>query len=235
MAKHKVVNRDEWLIARQEHLAKEKECTRLRDELAQHRRELPWVRVEKDYQFQGADGQQTLLDLFGNRSQLIVQHFMLGPGWQQGCPMCSYWGDNLSGTSIHMAHRDISFVAVSRGEIELIQAYKKRMGWDFNWVSSFNNDFNFDYHVSFTDEDIERGEVYYNYRKTTFPSSEGPGVSVFCRNDQGEIFHTYSCYGRGLDVLNSAYHYIDLTPKGRDEKELPYPMAWVRRHDQYGD
>lgn len=235
MAKHKVVNRDEWLIARQEHLAKEKESTRLRDELAQRRRELPWVRVEKDYQFQGADGQQTLLDLFGNRSQLIVQHFMLGPGWQQGCPMCSYWGDNLSGTSIHMAHRDISFVAVSRGEIELIQAYKKRMGWDFNWVSSFNNDFNFDYHVSFADEDIERGEVYYNYRKTTFPSSEGPGVSVFCRNDQGEIFHTYSCYGRGLDVLNGAYHYIDLTPKGRDEKELPYPMAWVRRHDQYGD
>ena len=233
MTDHKVVSQDEWLAARQAHLAKEKEFTRLRDELAEDRRRMPWVKVEKEYVFQGPRGQVSLLDLFGNHSQLIVQHSMLGPDWDEGCPMCSFWGDNISGTSIHMAHRDVSFVAVSRGELDRIEAYKKRMGWDFNWVSSFGSDFNYDFHVSFTDEEMESGEVQYNYRQTTFPSSEGPGASVFYRNEQGEVFHTYSCYSRGLDNLNGAYHYIDLTPKGRQEKELPYNMAWVRRHDQY--
>lgn len=233
MSNHPVVSKQEWLLARQEHLAKEKEFTRLRDELAAQRRQLPWVKVEKNYQFETTGGPRGLEDLFGDCSQLIVQHFMFGPDWQEGCPMCSFWGDNFSGTTAHMAHRDISFVAVSRGPVEAIQAYKKRMGWDFTWVSSLGNDFNFDFNVSFTEAEMKRGEVFYNFRQTTFPSSEGPGASVFCRNETGEIFHTYSCYGRGLDMLNGAYHYIDLTPKGRDEQELPYPMAWVRRHDQY--
>lgn len=233
MSNHPVVSKQEWLVARQEHLAKEKEFTRLRDQLAAQRRQLPWVKIEKNYQFETIDGPRQLADLFGDCSQLIVQHFMFGPDWQEGCPMCSFWGDNFSGTTAHMAHRDISFVAVSRGPIDAIQAYKKRMGWDFTWVSSLGNDFNFDFNVSFAEAEMERGEVFYNFRQTTFPSSEGPGASVFCHNETGEIFHTYSCYGRGLDMLNGAYHYIDLTPKGRDEKELPYPMAWVRRHDQY--
>ena len=233
MTDHAVVSKNEWLQARRSHLAKEKEFTRLRDQLAQQRRELPWVKVEKNYQFETTAGTQTLVELFGDSSQLIVQHFMFGPDWQEGCPMCSFWGDNFSGTTAHLAHRDISFVSVSRGPLAAIQAYKQRMGWDFNWVSSLENDFNFDYNVSFTEEEMANGKVYYNYRETTFPSSEGPGVSVFCRNDDGEVFHTYSCYSRGLDMLNGAYHYIDLTPKGRDEQSLPYSMAWVKRHDQY--
>lgn len=233
MADHTVVSKSEWLQARREHLAKEKEFTRLRDELARQRRALPWVKVEKNYQFESIAGPLSLGELFGEASQLIVQHFMFGPDWQEGCPMCSFWGDNFSGTSEHLAHRDISFVAVSRGPLEAIQAYKTRMGWDFNWVSSLGSDFNFDFDVSFTEAEMAAGKVRYNYRETTFPSSEGPGVSVFVRDQAGEIFHTYSCYSRGLDMLNGAYHYIDLTPKGRDEDELPYPMAWVRRHDQY--
>lgn len=233
MTDHAVVSKDEWLQARRSHLAKEKEFTRLRDELALQRRQLPWVKVEKDYQFETVDGTRTLADLFGDSSQLIVQHFMFGPDWEEGCPMCSFWGDNFNGTSAHLAHRDISFVSVSRAPLATLQAYKNRMGWDFNWVSSLGNDFNFDYHVSFTEDEMAIGRVHYNYRETTFPSSEGPGVSVFCRNEVGEIFHTYSCYSRGLDTLNGAYHYIDLTPKGRDEESLPYPMAWVKRHDQY--
>jgi len=233
MTDHAVVSKDEWLQARREHLAKEKEFTRLRDELAEQRRSLPWVKVENNYQFESTAGPRELSDLFGESSQLIVQHFMFGPDWQEGCPMCSFWADNFSGATAHLAHRDISFVAVSRGPLEAIQAYKKRMGWDFDWVSSLGNDFNFDYNVSFTEAEMANGQVYYNYRDTTFPSSEGPGVSVFCRNDDGEVFHTYSCYSRGLDMLNGAYHYIDLTPKGRDEQSLPYSMAWVKRHDQY--
>ena len=233
MTDHAVVSKDEWLQARRSHLEKEKEFTRLRDELALQRRQLPWVKVEKDYQFETVDGTRTLADLFGDSSQLIVQHFMFGPDWEEGCPMCSFWGDNFNGTSAHLAHRDISFVSVSRAPLATLQAYKNRMGWDFNWVSSLGNDFNFDYHVSFTEDVMASGRVHYNYRETTFPSSEGPGVSVFCRNEVGEIFHTYSCYSRGLDTLNGAYHYIDLTPKGRDEESLPYPMAWVKRHDQY--
>ena len=235
MNDQKVVSRQEWLTARKAHLAQEKEFTRQRDELVAARQALPWVRVEKDYRFQSADGELGLADLFDQHSQLIVQHFMLGPGWDEGCPMCSFWGDNFNGTTIHMAHRDISFVAISRGELERIEAYRQRMGWSFPWVSSLGSDFNFDFHVSFTEQAMQDGAVEYNYRQTTFPSSEAPGVSVFCRNDRAEVFHTYSCYARGLDNLNGAYHYIDLTPKGRDEKDLPFPMAWVRRHDRYGD
>jgi len=233
MSDHAVVSKEEWLTARREHLAKEKEFTRLRDELAEQRRALPWVKVEKSYEFDTTAGPQQLAELFGDASQLIVQHFMFGPDWLEGCPMCSFWGDNFSGTTAHLAYRDISFVAVSRGPLAAIQAYKERMGWEFNWVSSLWNDFNFDYNVSFTEAEMANGQVYYNYRQTTFPSSEGPGVSVFCRNEAGEVFHTYSCYSRGLDMLNGTYHYIDLTPKGRDEDLLSWPMEWVRRHDQY--
>ncbi|MEC9340936.1 MAG: thioredoxin family protein [Pseudomonadota bacterium] len=228
-----VVSREVWLAARRAHLEKEKAFTRQRDALVADRQKLPWVRVDKDYRFQSAGGELRLIDLFGDASQLIVQHFMLGPGWDEGCPMCSFWGDNFNGTTVHMAHRDVSFVAVSRGELARIEAYRQRMGWTFPWVSSLGSDFNFDFHVSFTEQEMQAGQVQYNYRSTTFPSSEAPGVSVFCRNDQAQVFHTYSCYARGLDNLNGAYHYIDLTPKGRDEDGLPYPMAWVRRHDQY--
>ncbi len=233
MSNQAAVSTEEWLKARESHLAKEKEFTRLRDQLAQERRQLPWVKVEKNYQFETPEGPKTLADLFGTASQLIVQHFMFGPGWQEGCPMCSFWGDNFNGTTAHMAQRDISFVTVSRAPLAAIQDYRQRMDWEFSWVSSLENDFNFDFNVSFTDEQMAGEQVYYNYRQTTFPSNEAPGISVFCRNEAGEVFHTYSCYGRGLDMLNGAYHYIDLTPKGRDEKALPYPMAWVKRHDKY--
>jgi len=233
MNNHKVVSREEWLAARKKHLAKEKEFTRLRDQLSQERRELPWVKVEKEYLFDGPNGKETLLDLFEGRSQLIIYHFMYGPEWEEGCPSCSFWADNFNGICVHLNHRDITLVAVSRARLETLQAYKKRMAWTFKWVSSFGSDFNRDYHVSFTPDEMKKGEMYYNFGITKFPSEEGPGISVFYKNEQGDVFHTYSCYARGLDMLNGAYHYIDLVPKGRDEADLPYTMAWLRRHDQY--
>ncbi len=233
MNNHKVVSRDEWLTARKKHLAKEKEFTRLRDQLSQERRELPWVKVEKEYLFDGPNGKETLLDLFEGRSQLIIYHFMYGPEWEEGCPSCSFWADNFNGIGVHLNHRDIALVAVSRARLETLQAYKKRMAWTFKWVSSFGSDFNRDYHVSFTPDEMKKGEMYYNFGITKFPSEEGPGISVFYKNEQGDVFHTYSCYARGLDMLNGAYNYMDLVPKGRDEADLPYTMAWLRRHDQY--
>ena len=218
------------------HLAKEKELTRLRDQLSQERRELPWVVVEKDYTFQGPNGPETLSALFQGRHQLLVYHFMMGPYWDEGCPSCSFWADNYNGAVVHLNHRDVTLVAISRAPLEKLEAYKQRMGWTFKWVSSSDTDFNFDYHVSATAEEIERGEpVYYNYHMTSFPSPERPGISVFYKDDDGSIYHTYSCYARGLDMLNGTYHLLDLLPKGRDEDDLPYPMAWVRRHDQYED
>jgi predicted dithiol-disulfide oxidoreductase (DUF899 family) len=233
MVKPKVVSEEDWLTARREHLAKEKEFTRLRDQLSKERRELPWVKVEKEYLFESQNGKQSLAELFEGNSQLIVYHFMFGPDWDEGCPSCSFWADNYSGIVIHLNHRDINLVAVSRAPLEKLDAYKKRMGWSFNWVSSYGNDFNWDYHVSFTPEEMKRGEVFYNFGVTSFPSDEGPGISVFYKNEKDEIFHTYSCYQRGLDMLNGAYHLMDLVPKGRDEDDLPFTMAWVRRHDQY--
>ncbi|MDH3688759.1 MAG: DUF899 domain-containing protein [Gammaproteobacteria bacterium] len=235
MQHHEVVSRDEWLVARKELLTKEKELTRLRDQLSQERRALPWEKVEKEYVFDGPNGNETLADLFEGRSQLIISHFMYGPDWEEGCPSCSFWADNYNGIGIHLNHRDINLIVVSRARLETLEAYKKRMGWNFKWVSSHGTDFNYDSHVSFTPDEMERGEMFYNYRVGKFPSEEAPGISVFYKNEQGEVFHTYSCYARGLDMLNGAYHYMDLVPKGRDEDHLPYTMAWLRRHDQYHD
>ena len=237
MKHNPIVSRDEWLAARQQHLAKEKEFTRLRDELSRQRRELPWVRVEKPYVFEGPHGKETLADLFDGRSQLIVYHFMFGPGWEQGCKSCSFLSDHIDGAVVHLAHRDVTLLAVSRAPLSQIEAFKKRMGWRFKWVSSYENDFNADYHVSFTKDDIARGNVYYNYQERKFPSNEGeaPGASVFYKDEAGDIFHSYSCYARGLDMLVGAYNYLDLVPNGRDEGGLPFTMDWVRHHDRYGD
>ena len=235
MQNHKVVSREEWLVARKEHLAKEKEFTRLRDKLSQDRRELPWVKVEKEYRFDGPKGKETLPDLFAGRSQLIIYHFMYGPDWAEGCPGCSFWADNFNGIIIHLNHRDINLVAVSRAPLDKLEAYKKRMGWSFKWVSSFGSDFNRDYHVSFTPDEMKKGEMFHNFRIGKFPVEEAPGISVFYKNQPGDVFHTYSCYSRGLDMLNGAYHYMDLVPKGRDEDALPHSMSWLRRHDRYNE
>ena len=232
---HQVVSQEEWLAARKQLLSREKEFTRLRDELSAERRELPWVKVEKQYVFDGPDGKETLADLFDGRSQLIVYHFMFGPGWEQGCPSCSFVADHIDGANWHLPHRDVTLLAVSRAPLAEIEAFKKRMGWRFKWVSSFGSDFNYDYHVSFTPDEMARGKVYYNYAMTEFPSEEAPGLSVFYKDATGEVFHTYSSYARGVDMLVGAYNYLDLAPKGRDEADLPCTMAWVRHHDRYGD
>ena len=229
----KIVSKEAWLKARIDLLEQEKELTRQRDDLAKKRRELPMVRVEKAYAFEGPGGQETLADLFGDCSQLIVQHFMYGKGWGEGCPSCSFWADGFNGTTIHMQHRDAAFVAVSNAPLDEIEAYKKRMGWTFKWVSSHGTDFNRDYHVAFTEEERAAGPIFYNFKDNSFPANEAPGVSIFLKNAEDHVFHTYSCYARGLDILNSTYHYLDLLPKGRDEDDLPYTMAWLRRHDQY--
>jgi predicted dithiol-disulfide oxidoreductase (DUF899 family) len=231
----KVVPAAEWLAARKEHLAKEKEFTRLRDELSRERRELPWQKVEKEYTFAGPGGQETLATLFEKRSQLMVYHFMFGPGWKEGCQSCSYLADHFDGAAIHLANRDVTLAVVSRATLPEIEAFKKRMGWRFKWVSSFESDFNYDYHVSFTKDEIATGQVYYNYGMAPFPSEEGPGASVFYKDRNGDIFHTYSTYGRGLDILVGAYNFLDLAPKGRDEDGLAFTMAWVRHHDRYTD
>lgn len=235
MDNHKVVSREEWLIARKAHLAQEKEFTRLRDQLSRQRRELPWVKVEKTYVFDGPQGKETLSDLFEGRSQLLVYHFMFHPSWDVACKSCSFWADNYNGAVVHLNHRDVTLVAVAKATLEQINAFKKRMGWSFTWVSSFGNDFNRDYQVSFTPEEMAKGEVYYNYRMGKFGREEAPGISVFYKDRQGDVFHTYSCYSRGLDMVNGAYHLLDLAPKGRDEAGLSYPQEWVRHHDRYED
>ncbi len=234
MAKHQIVSQDQWLTARRALLAEEKAFTEARDRLSQARRALPWVRLDKPYVFRGAKGEGNLADLFDGRGQLIVYHFMLGPDWNEGCKSCSFWMDNFSGIETHLNQRDVSFVAVSRAPLEKLDAFKRQMGWTFTWVSSLGSDFNYDFHVSFTDAEKAAGEVAYNYGTRKFFSSEGPGMSVFCKGDDGALYHTYSCYARGLDPLNGAYQLLDLTPKGRDEDALPYPMAWVRLRDTYG-
>ncbi len=230
---HAVVSPQEWIASRKELLRKEKEFTKLRDELSQRRRELPWEKIEKQYTFDGPNGKETLADLFDGRSQLIVYHFMFGPDWEEGCPSCSLLADHVGGSLLHLANRDVTWVAVSRAPIAKIEAFKKRMGWPFHWVSSFQNDFNGDFHVSFTKEEMAKGKVYYNYALTEFPSDEAPGASVFFKNDAGEIFHTYSAFQRGLDILLNTYNYLDMVPKGRDEEGLSFTMAWVRHHDRY--
>jgi len=236
MESHRVVSRNQWIEERKALLAREKEFTQLRDQLSHARRDLPWVRVDKDkdYVFDGAGGKQTLAELFAGRQQLIVYHLMFDPSWEEACSRCSFWADNFNGVLVHLNQRDVSLVAISRAPFAKLAAFQKRMGWSFNWVSSFANDFNHEYHVSFAPEQIAQGEVIYNYRLVKNSMSERPGISVFYKDPGGTIFHTYSCYAHGLDMLNVAYHYLDLTPKGRDEEELPFPMAWVRYHDAYG-
>jgi predicted dithiol-disulfide oxidoreductase (DUF899 family) len=233
MENHKVVLREEWLIARKEYLVKEKEFTRLRDQLSQQRRDLPWVRVDKEYIFAGPNGKETLSELFAGRSQLMVYHFMFHPSWDEGCKSCSFWADNFNGIIVHLNHRDVTMVAVSKAPLDQLEAFKKRMSWNFKWASSAGTDFNRDYHVSFTAEELNKGEMYYNYERRKFPREEGPGLSVFYKDPKGSVFHTYSSYARGLDMLNGAYHYLDLVPKGRNEASLAYPQAWVRHHDRY--
>jgi len=235
MNDHRVVSREDWLVARSELLAKEKEFTRWRDDLSRQRRALPWTRVEKNYVFEGPQRRETLSQLFAGRSQLIVYHFMFHPSWEEGCKSCSFWADNFNGVVVHLAHRDATLVAVSNARPEQIEAFRERMGWSFKWVSAFENEFGRDYHVSFTAEELARKEAFYNYRLGAFPREEGPGISVFHKNPAGEVFHTYSCYSRGLDMMNGAYHYLDLLPKGRDEDGLPFAQAWVRHHDRYED
>jgi predicted dithiol-disulfide oxidoreductase (DUF899 family) len=233
MKPNAVVSREDWLAARKRHLAREKEFTRLRDELSRERRQLPWVKVEKRYAFDTPAGKRTLSELFEGRSQLVVYHFMFGPDWEQACKSCSFWADNFNGVVVHLNHRDVTLVAASRAPLDKIEAFRKRMGWSFKWVSSFGDEFNNDFHVSFASEELAKGEVYYNYGMTKFPSDEAPGISVFYKDGDGQVFHTYSCYARGLDMLNGAYHYLDLVPKGRDEEELPFTMSWLRHHDRY--
>jgi predicted dithiol-disulfide oxidoreductase (DUF899 family) len=220
----RIATRDEWLRERRELLTTEKDLTRRRDDLARARRQLPWVRVEADYRFDTTEGERSLLELFGGRSQLIVYHFMFGPDWEAGCPSCSFWADGYDGISVHLAHRDTTLIAVSRAPLAKLQQYRTRMGWTFNWVSSLGSTFNHDFAVSETDT--------YNFAPMTETAEELPGLSAFVTHD-GAVFHTYSCYSRGLDGFNPAYQILDVTAKGRDEDSLPWPMAWLHRHDEY--
>ncbi len=230
---HPVVSSDQWLNTRMTLLAREKELTHLHDQIARERRALPWERVEKDYVFDTPEGRRTLSELFAGRRQLLVQHFMFGPGWEQGCPSCSFMADHADGMNVHLAHRDITLVAISRAPLAEIERFRRRMGWQFGWVSSRGSDFNHDFHVSFTPEEMAKGEVYYNYVMQSFPAEEAPGISVCYKDDAGEIFHTYSTYGRGVEVMIGAYNLMDLMPKGRDENDVPHKMEWVRHHDRY--
>lgn len=232
MQPHKIVSEQEWLAARKGLLAKEKALTRARDDLSAERRALPWVKVVKPYAFDTRDGKKTLAELFGGKGQLLIYHFMLGPGWEEGCPSCSYLADHFDGAVIHLAQRDVAFVVVSRAPLAEIERFKRRMGWQFQWVSSFGSDFNFDYHVSFNKDEIG-AEGDYNYGREEIGSDEMPGASVFYQAENGDVFHTYSAYARGLDILVGTYNFLDLTPKGRDEAALPWSMAWVRHHDRY--
>jgi predicted dithiol-disulfide oxidoreductase (DUF899 family) len=233
MKPNRIVSQEEWLQARKELLTKEKELTHLRDALSARRRELPWVRVEKEYVFDTHDGQKRLADLFDGRSQLIIYHFMFGPGWSEGCRSCSFLADHFDGALIHLNHRDVTLIAVSRATLPEIEAFRKRMGWRFNWASSFRTDFNFDYHVSFEKDELAKGKLYYNYELGAFAAEEAPGMSVFYKDENGEVFHTYSCYARGTEALVGTYNILDFVPKGRDEDGLAFTMAWVRHHDRY--
>lgn len=232
MNQHSVVSAADWHTARLELLRKEKEFTRLRDELSRERRELPWIKVDKVYHFETTRGRESLADLFAGRSQLLIYHFMFPEAWTDGCKSCSFWADNYNGIDVHLAHRDVTLIAVSRSPLNKLLAFKQRMGWNFEWVSSLGSDFNFDYQVSFTPAEMAAGEMTYNYRVSKFPVEEAPGISVFYR-DGDTVFHTYSCYARGLDMVNGAYHLLDLVPKGRDEADLPYSMTWLRLRDSY--
>jgi predicted dithiol-disulfide oxidoreductase (DUF899 family) len=230
MTQHKIVSEAEWTEARKKLLAEEKELTHARDRLSKARRDLPWVKVTKKYEFDTVDGKKSLADLFEGRSQLLIQHFMFAPDWNAGCPGCSFAADHMDAAYQHIRHHDVTYVAVSRAPLAKLQAYKKRMGWHFNWVSSLNSDFNYDFHVSFTKEELANGKVYYNYEMTENRMEDLPGGSVFYKDADGTIYHTYSDYGRGGEEILGAYMLLDLTPKGRNESG---PMDWVKRHDEY--
>ena len=233
MEEHEVVSSDRWLEARKELLIKEKEFTRLRDRLSQQRRDLPWEVVDKEYVFEGPSGRKTLPELFDGRSQLVVYHFMFEPGWDEGCPHCSFWADSFDRIIVHLNHRDATMIAVSRAPFPKLEAYAERMGWSFNWLSSLQSDFNYDFHVSFTPEEVAAEEALYNFTRQDPGGEDREGVSVFYKDARGDVFHTYSAYARGIDILNAAYHYLDLVPKGRDEAGHDGPQFWVRRHDEY--
>ena len=230
---HSIVTPSEWLAARKELLVEEKRLTRQMDAVSAKRRALPWVKIEKDYQFDSRRGRVSLAELFSGKSQLVIQHFMLGPGWGEGCPSCSYMADHTDGMLPHLAARDVTMMAVSRAPLAEIDAFKKRMGWSFEWVSSNGSDFNHDFHVSFTEKEVASGKVDYNYTRQPFGSTEAPGISVFQKAADGLIYHTYSVYGRGVELMMGTYRILDLTPKGRDEDNLESSMEGVRYHDSY--
>jgi len=230
---HPIVSKERWVAERKALLAHEKELTRLHDQIASERRALPWEPIDKDYVFDTPEGRRALADLFEGRRQLLVQHFMFGPGWEQGCQSCSYMADHIGGMQVHLEHRDVTLLVVSRAPLAEIERFRQRMGWRFKWVSSFGSDFNYDFGVSFRPEDHAKGQVNYNFRVGPFPSEEAPGVSVFYKNDAGDLFHTYSTYGRGVEVMMGTYNLLDLTPKGRDEHNAAFTMDWVRHHDRY--
>jgi len=231
MAGHKVVSSEQWMAARKKLLVKEKQLTRLADKLSKERRALPWEAVTKDYVFDGPNGRETLAQLFDGRSQLVVYHFMFGPDWDAGCPHCSRWADNFNGVIVHLNQRDVTMIAVSRASYEKLAAYRQRMGWSFKWVSSFGSDFNFDFHVSFTPEEMKKGKAFYNFKLQNPDAPEREGVSVFHKDAKGKVYRTYSTFARGIEALNLDYKYLDIVPKGRDEAGRgPF---WVRRHDEY--
>ena len=236
MADHTVVSGDQWLAARKTLLEKEKAFTKLRDELTRERRDLPWEKVEKEYVFDGPHGKETLADLFGDRSQLIIYHFMFGPDWLEGCKSCSMLADHYDPLVVHLKRRDVSLVTVSRAPLAVLDAFKRRMGWSFKWVSSLDGDFNWDFHVSFEPEELEVDKAYYNYQAgAKFPATEGPGISSFFKDENGDVFHTYSAFARGLENFLGVYDFLDIVTKGRDEEGLSFTMAWVRHHDRYED
>lgn len=232
MNRPRIVTEAEWLVARKDLLTREKQLTRLRDDVSNYRRGLPWVKIDKEYAFDGPNGKETLVDLFDGRSQLIVYHFMLGPGWQEGCKSCSYLADHFDGANWHLPHRDVTLVVISRAPLSEIEPFQKRMGWRFKWFSSHGSHFNFDYHVSATEDEKGREKMFYNYETSELMSDEMPGLSVFYKDEDDQIFHTYSTYARGLDHLVGTYNFLDLVPKGRDENP-DSTMDWVRRHDEY--
>ena len=232
---HQVVSHDEWLVARRQLLEQEKEFTRRRDQLSQTRRDLPWRKLEKAYVFDGPNGEAALADLFEGRNQLVVYHFMFGPDWKTGCKSCSFFADNFDGILDHLKQRDVSFAAISRGPLATLESFKKRMGWTFPWYSAGRSDFNFDFAVSFAKSAVENAERCYNFDTLPPQVEEMPGISVFYKDSDGTVFHTYSCYARGLDMLNTAYHYLDLVPKGRDEDALPSTMSWLKLRDEYAN
>jgi len=233
VAEHKVVPHDEWIGARKAFLVREKDFSRQREALARDRRDLPWEAVTKEYVFDGPAGKAALVDLFDGCGQLVVYHFMFPPEWDEGCPHCSFWADSFNGSPVHLRARDAAFAAVSRAPFEKLAAYRQRMGWSFPWYSSIQTDFNYDFGVSFAPNDLKKNDNNYNFGTRHFGMEEAPGLSVFYKDADGTIYRTYACYSRGLDTLNSAYQYLDLVPKGRDEDALTFPMQWVRLHDEY--